>query len=106
MRVSSNTNRYQDYLLIYLSCFREGFVFIVCQREFCDFLLYLVTTPGIELDKVIQDKVLALIQSWALAYSSDKKLRGVAEVYMILKDKGIKFPEPSDEDLKDTEVLP
>eukprot|EP00090_Calanus_glacialis_P006221 TRINITY_DN14878_c0_g1_i1.p1 TRINITY_DN14878_c0_g1~~TRINITY_DN14878_c0_g1_i1.p1 ORF type:complete len:323 (-),score=105.84 TRINITY_DN14878_c0_g1_i1:187-1155(-) len=83
----------------------EGFVFIVCQREFGDFLLYLVTTPGIELDKVIQDRVLALIQSWALAYSSDKKLRGVAEVYMILKDKGIKFPEPSDEDLKDTEEI-
>ena len=97
---------YQNHLIINFSYFRERFVFIVCQREFGDFLLYLVTTPGIELDKIIQDRVLALIQSWALAYSSDKKLRGVAEVYMILKDKGIEFPEPSDEDLKDTEVLP
>jgi len=83
----------------------EELSFIVCQREFCDFLLYLITSTSIEIPKDIQDRILSLIQSWALAFSSDRKLRGVAEVYMVLKDKGIDFPEPSDEDLKDTDEI-
>ena len=47
----------------------------------------------------MQDKVLSLIQSWAHAFSSDPDLRGVAEVYMDLKKKGVEFPIPSDDDL-------
>ena len=42
---------------------------------------------------------MSLIQSWAHAFSPDPELRGVAEVYMDLKKKGIQFPIPSDEDL-------
>ena len=47
----------------------------------------------------MQEKVLSLIQSWAHAFSPDPELRGVAELYMDLKKKGIDFPIPSDEDL-------
>ena len=79
-------------------------VFLACQRDFCDFLAYLVTSASADLPENVQEIILSLIQSWALAYSSDRKLRGVAEVYMILKDKEVAFPEPSDEDLKDTDV--
>jgi len=83
----------------------DELVFLICQRDFCDFLSYLVTSSSADLSDNIKETILALIQSWALAYSSDRKLRGVAEVYMILKDKGVVFPEPSDEDLKDTDEI-
>ena len=43
--------------------------------------------------------LLSLIQSWAHAFSPDPRLRGVAEVYMDLKKKGVMFPDPTDEDL-------
>ena len=56
-------------------------------------------SPNLEPSQAIQDKVLALIQSWAHAFSSDPDLRGVAEVYMDLKKKGVEFPIPSDEDM-------
>jgi len=80
----------------------DDMVFLACQRDFCDFLAYLVSA---DIPENVQENILALIQSWALAYSSDRKLRGVAEVYMILKDKNVAFPEPSDEDLKDTDEI-
>jgi len=83
----------------------DDMVFLACQRDFCDFLAYLVTSFSADIPENVQETILALIQSWALAYSSDRKLRGVAEVYMILKDKNIAFPEPSDEDLKDTDEI-
>ena len=66
-------------------------VFLACQRDFCDFLAYLVTSASADLPENVQEIILSLIQSWALAYSSDRKLRGVAEVYMILKDTDVGF---------------
>lgn len=83
----------------------DDFVLLVCQREFCDFLGYLVTSSSMKLSENTSTKILSLIQSWALAFSSDRKMRGVAEVYMSLKDKGINFPEPTDGDLKDTDEV-
>lgn len=83
----------------------DDMVFLACQRDFCDFLAYLITLSSADIPENVQENILALIQSWALAYSSDRKQRGVAEVYMILKDKNVAFPEPSDEDLKDTDEI-
>ena len=78
---------------------RKNFIFLVCQKEFADELINKVISPSCEPTQTIQDKVLSLIQSWAHAFSSDPDLRGVAEVYMDLKKKGVEFPIPSDEDL-------
>jgi len=72
--------------------------FLVCQREFSSELIELIISSK-ELQQDIQDKVLSMIQSWAHAFSPDPDLRGVAEVYMDLKRKGVEFPVPSDEDL-------
>jgi len=77
----------------------KNFIFLVCQKEFADELINKVISPSCEPTQTIQDKVLSLIQSWAHAFSSDPDLRGVAEVYMDLKKKGVEFPIPSDEDL-------
>eukprot|EP00092_Neocalanus_flemingeri_P017279 GFUD01018685.1.p1 GENE.GFUD01018685.1~~GFUD01018685.1.p1 ORF type:complete len:308 (+),score=105.22 GFUD01018685.1:177-1100(+) len=81
----------------------KDFVFLVCQREFAFDLIRQVISPNMEPSKDIQDKVLSLIQSWALEFSSDRDLNGIAEVYMYLKNKGLEFPAPSDEDLKETD---
>ena len=78
---------------------RKNFIFLVCQKEFADELINRVISPSCEPTQTIHDKVLSLIQSWAHAFSSDPDLRGVAEVYMDLKKKGVEFPIPSDEDL-------
>jgi len=76
----------------------KNFIFLACQREFADDLINRIS-PNIEPSQAVQDKVLSLIQSWAHAFSSDPDLRGVAEVYMDLKKKGVEFPIPSDDDL-------
>ena len=56
-----------------------------------------------ESNESVQTKLLALIQSWAFEFSSDRELRGIAEVYMKLKDEGISFPPPSEDDLKEAD---
>jgi len=76
----------------------KNFIFLACQKEFADELINRIS-PNIESSQAVQDKVLSLIQSWAHAFSSDPDLRGVAEVYMDLKKKGVEFPIPSDDDL-------
>ena len=83
--------------------FRKSFIFLICQREFADELTGLAMSPNLEQSPDIKTKVLSLIQSWALAFSSDRDLSEIAEVYMDLKNKGVDFPLPSDEDLKETD---
>ena len=84
-------------LLVFL--IRKSFLRLVCEKEFVDFLISRVISPHLDPGPEVQTKVLSLIQSWAHAFSPDPELRGVAEVYMDLKKKGIQFPIPSDEDL-------
>ncbi len=50
-----------------------------------------------------QVKFLGLVQSWAFEFAPEKRLRGIAEVYMKLKDEGVTFPPPSEDDLKEAE---
>ena len=78
---------------------KKSFLRLVCDKEFIDFLITGVISPGLEPGPEVQNKVLSLLQSWAHAFSHHPDLRGVAEVYMDLKKKGIQFPIPSDEDL-------
>jgi len=72
---------------------------VVCQQEFCEFLLSRVLSPQLDCGTDCQAMLLSLIQSWAHAFSPDPLLCGVAEVYMDLKKKGVMFPDPTDEDL-------
>ena len=39
-----------------------------------------------------------------IAFSSDHDLKGIAEVYEVLKEKGIEIPMPSEEDFEETDV--
>ena len=76
---------------------------LVCQKDYIEDLVNIVINNEDESTRSVQTKLLALIQSWAFEYSYDRDLRGIAEVYMKLKDSGISFPQPSEDDLKEAD---
>ena len=78
-------------------------VVLVCQKDYIEDLVYIVLDSHEESSKSVETKLLALIQSWAFEYSYDRELRGIAEVYMKLKDSGTEFPQPSEDDLKEAD---
>ena len=80
--------------------FRREFVALVCQVEYIEDIVNIILNTN---NEVLVVKTLALVQSWALEFSSDRDTRGIAEVYMQLKDRGLPFPPPSEEDLKEAE---
>merc|ERR1711953_858046 len=84
------------------NCGRD-FVVLVCQKDYIEDLVYIVLDSHEESSKSVETKLLALIQSWAFEYSYDRELRGIAEVYMKLKDSGTEFPQPSEDDLKEAD---
>ena len=51
-------------------------VVLVCSRQFGEFLLERVISPGLEPGPDTQTKVLSLLQSWAHAFSHDSELQG------------------------------
>ena len=76
---------------------------LVCQKDYIEDLVHIIIENEEESSKSVQVKLLALIQSWAFEYSYDRDLRGIAEVYMKLKDSGTVFPQPSEDDLKEAD---
>ena len=83
--------------------FRRDFVVLVCQKDYIEDLVHIIIENEEESSKSVQVKLLALIQSWAFEYSYDRDLRGIADVYMKLKDSGTVFPQPSEDDLKEAD---
>ena len=71
---------------------RKSFHILICQKEFVTDLVTL------ECPQAIKEQVLAMVQSWAQAFSSDPELAGVCEVYTDLKMKGFVFPTPTTQD--------
>ena len=76
---------------------------IVCQKDYIEDLVDIVMNNADESSKSVETKLLALIQSWAFEFSYNRDLRGIAEVYMKLKDSGLDFPQPSEDDLKEAD---
>ncbi|XP_077481428.1 TOM1-like protein 2 isoform X2 [Stigmatopora argus] len=72
---------------------------LVTSRDFIDGVLVKIISPKNNPPTIVQDKVLALIQSWADAFRSSPDLTGVVQIYEELKRKGIEFP------LSDLETL-
>ncbi|XP_040046981.2 TOM1-like protein 2 isoform X3 [Gasterosteus aculeatus] len=64
----------------------------VANRDFIDGVLVKIISPKTNPPTIVQDKVLALIQSWADAFRSCPDLTGVVHIYEELKRKGIEFP--------------
>ena len=76
---------------------------LVCQKDYIEDLVNIVINNEEESTRSVQTKLLALIQSWAFELSYNRDLRGIAEVYMKLKDSGLCFPQPSEDDLKEAD---
>eukprot|EP00092_Neocalanus_flemingeri_P013426 GFUD01014475.1.p1 GENE.GFUD01014475.1~~GFUD01014475.1.p1 ORF type:complete len:376 (+),score=120.01 GFUD01014475.1:44-1171(+) len=71
---------------------RKSFRILICQRDFVTELV------NLDCPLAIKEQVLAMVQSWAQAFSSDPELFGVSEIYAELKMKGLVFPTPSTQD--------
>ena len=72
---------------------RRPFLLLVCQRDFAESL------SSLECPGAVRDQVLALLQSWAAAFSADPDMTGVAEVVAQLRAGGVVFPAPSTQDI-------
>ena len=81
----------------------KDFIVQVCQKDFIEDLVYIATSEANDFNESVRTKLLALVQSWAFEFSSERELRGIAEVYMRLKDEGMVFPAPSEDDLKEAD---
>lgn len=74
----------------------KRFHLLVCNKDFVQELVKLIG-PKNDPPTVVQEKVLALIQSWADAFSGQPDLSGVCTIVTDLRAKGIEFP-PTDLD--------
>ncbi|KAF9507322.1 hypothetical protein BS47DRAFT_1422197, partial [Hydnum rufescens UP504] len=75
------------------TCVKNGgdhFLVEVASREFMDNLVSILKIPGVNSD--VKQKILRLIQNWALAFESKTGLGYATEVYKALQKDGFSFP--------------
>ncbi|CAI2173513.1 1115_t:CDS:10 [Funneliformis geosporum] len=76
------------------TCVKNGgnhFLIEVASREFVDSLLSIVRSPTANPE--VRNKLLGLIQTWALAFAGKPELVYVTETYRLLKLEGCVFPK-------------
>ncbi|KAI0761172.1 ubiquitin binding protein [Trametes elegans] len=74
-------------------CIKNGgdpFLVEVASREFMDNLVSILKMPALNLD--VKNKMLRLIQDWAIAFEGKPSLSYVGEVYRTLQREGYNFP--------------
>ncbi|XP_071953822.1 uncharacterized protein [Antedon mediterranea] len=64
---------------------------LICKQDFIKELVKIIQ-PSSNPPTLVQEKILALIQSWADAFRALPDLQGVVKVYEELRTKGIEFP--------------
>ncbi|KAF7632778.1 hypothetical protein Mgra_00007840 [Meloidogyne graminicola] len=69
----------------------ERFTTLVCQKEFVADMIRLISVKY-DAPQIVQERVLALVQSWADAFRDYPAFSGVVEMYDELKSKGVEFP--------------
>ncbi|CAJ0642678.1 12390_t:CDS:10 [Entrophospora sp. SA101] len=65
----------------------------LASREFVDSLLGIVRSPASTSNNDVKEKLLGLIQTWALAFEGKPELVYVTETYRLLKHEGYVFPK-------------
>ncbi|CAK5078782.1 unnamed protein product [Meloidogyne enterolobii] len=69
----------------------ERFTTLVCHKEFVADMIRLISVKY-DAPQIVQERVLALVQSWADAFRDNPNFSGVVEMYDELKSKGVEFP--------------
>ncbi|KAI0932932.1 hypothetical protein AcW1_000097 [Taiwanofungus camphoratus] len=75
------------------TCIKNGgdaFLSEVASREFMDNLVSILKMPALNID--VKNKILRLVQNWALAFEGKPTLGYVGEVYRTLQHEGFDFP--------------
>ncbi|CEF60376.1 VHS domain and GAT domain and ENTH/VHS domain and VHS subgroup domain-containing protein [Strongyloides ratti] len=65
---------------------------LVCSKEFVNELIKLIG-PKFDAPQIIQERILTLIQSWAVAFKDIPELHDVVDIYNDLKSKGVQFTD-------------